>query len=956
MSALLYRLGRWCASHAKRVVAAWLAIIALFAAVVVLHGFDMNGPYTLSGTESMEGLTVLQNRLPQIAGTSDEVLFTSEDGDIESHKAEIEDFVDEVKEIDGVASVSAPFGAKQDQATSTPAQESTVSKDGRSVIVQVIADADYGSVNTGQTDKAKDLAKELSTLVSSTEKSTGLTIHQSEAIGKEVQMGASAAEVIGVVVAGIVLLITFGSFLAAGAPLVSSLIGVASGMLGVLAVSKWSPVVPLAPTLAMMLGLAVGIDYALFIISRAREYLTEDPAHPDRELATPAEAAGRAVATAGSAVVFAGTTVVVALLGLAVCGIPFLTLMGVAAAFVVAMAVLVALTFTPALIGMIGVRMRPNPLRARREAAKAAAGTKSFPQRWVAFVTAKPWITVVAVIAILGTLTLPAKALHLALTDDGYEAKGTVARETYDAISDAYGPGYNSPIIVIADITNTRIPIDTVNDLADEIGKIPGVDDVAMATPNSDGTLGVIEIRPAYGQADTRTENVVKTIRNNASHYKSEYGITDVMVTGQTAVAIDIGQSLSDAMLPFGIVVVGLSLVLLLIVFRSVAVPVTATLGYILSLGAGMGVTGAIFGWGWLADFFDVPKVGAVICFLPVITMGILFGLAMDYEVFLVSRMREEWTHHHDARQAVLSGYTGSARVVSAAAVIMTAVFAGFIPAELVIIKPIAVSLAFGIFFDAFLVRQTFIPAIMMALGEKAWWMPAWLDRNLPIIDVEGEGLQRTLEHNDWTAEHGEVAVRADDVRVSDADGAALAHLDLTVAAGEVALVRTAEPIARRALQALIGGRLQPTSGILVIGGHVLPDGTAAIQAMTTAVHAYDDEIDERVRVVVVDDPGERRWRRAAELARQGVAVIVTTDAEKPSMAPPSADVAITTLIDVAADGTAHVRRAPERRAAAPERDDAGTPDAGSPDAAPGRPGRHSILHATPTSGTEAHA
>ena len=336
-----------------------------------------------------------------------------------------------------------------------------------------------------------------------------------------------------------------------------------------------------------------------------------------------------------------------------------------------------------------------------------------------------------------------------------------------------------------------------------------------------------------------------------------------------------------------------------------------------------------------------------------VLIIAIVFGLSTDYEVFLVSRMREEWTHHHDARQAVLSGYAGSARVVSAAAIIMTAVFSGFIPAKLTIIKPIAVSLAFGIFFDAFLVRQTFIPAIMMALGEKAWWMPAWLDRNLPIIDVEGEGLQRTLEHNDWVAEHGEVAVRADDVRVSDSDGAALDHLDLTVAAGEVALVRTAEPIARRALQALIGGRLQPTSGILVIGGHVLPDGTASIQAMTTAVHAYDDEIDERVRVAVVDDPGERRWRRVAELAREGLAVIVTTDAEKPSMAPPSADVEIATLIDVASDGTAHVRRAPQRRATAPEQE-AAAPE--QQDAGPGHRGRHSILHATPTSGTEAHA
>ena len=948
MSALLYRFGRWCAEYAVRVLAAWLLIILMLGGAVVLTGGKLNNTFTISGTESMTGLDILAQRLPQSAGTSEQVLITADDGDIENHRDAVDGFVQSASDLDGVALVSQPFGS--DASGSTPATASTVSDDGAHVLIQIQADISVGSMTSGQTDKAATLSEALDELVAATEAGDpDLTIQLGGTIGESADIGLGPTELIGVGIAAVVLLATFGSVVAAGAPLVAAFIGVGVGMLGILLAASATSINSTTPVLAVMIGLAVGIDYALFIISRAREYLADGVA--------PDEAAGRAVATSGSAVVFAGTTVILALCGLSVARIPFLTVMGVASAAVVAVAVAVALSVVPALIGVAGTRMRPSRRRvgrggrvgtggrsadrrdigARRGGRRAGRGRtaarSSASRRWVGLVTRRPWATIAVVVVILGTAAVPARSLHLALTDDGFANKGTEQRETYDAIARVYGPGYNSPIIVIADIVTTTDPVGVVDDLADDLGSLPGVASIALATPNEDGSLGLVQIRPDAGQADEQTMDLVRAIRSRAADYEDRYGITDVMVTGQTAVAIDVSTSLNAALLPFGIVVVGLSVVLLMIVFRSVAVPLTATLGYVLSLSAGMGAAGAVWGWGWMADALGVSRTGAVISFMPVIVMGVLFGLAMDYEVFLVSRMREEWIRGQgrpdDARRAVESGFTGSAVVVGAAALIMTGVFAAFVPSHNVYVKPIAVALTAGIAADAFIVRMTLIPAVMAALGPRAWWLPRWLERQLPVIDVEGEGLERTLEHERWTAAHGDVVLRARAVTLADAVGAAVRDLDLTVAPGEVALVRAATPLARRALAAAIGGRLQPTSGVLVVDGHVLPDGTAFIQTVTTSVHAYDDDVAPHVRIVVVDDPGGRRWQRVAELAADGVAVVVTGGADMPSVAPVDVDPA--SIVDIASDGSAHTRRAPERRAVAPAQADRSPSEGESP-------------------------
>ena len=918
VSAYLHSLGRWCARRAPRVLAAWLLLIAILGGAVSTVGMRLTDTFTISGTESMEGLEILTERLPQAAGTSEQVLFTASDGDIGGHADAVNTFASRAADIDGVAMVSAPFGDVQ---TGT---SSTVSADGAHALVQVQADTSVGSVLTGNTPRASEVAEQLEDLADQVHADDpAVSVQLGGNIGQGVGVGISATELVGVVIAAVVLLVTFGSVLAAGAPLVAASLGVGTGMLGILLTAAATDINSTTLVLAVMIGLAVGIDYALFIISRAREYLADG--------VTPAEAAGRAVATAGSAVVFAGTTVVVALCGLSVAGIGFLTSMGVASAAVVAVAVLVALTAVPALIGLIGTRLAPRGSRRARSGRRAPDRRAAGPAaRWVRAVTRRPWLTIGAVIVLLGITAIPISGLRLALTDNGFAVKGTQQRQTYDAIAEAYGEGYNSPIIVIADIANTTDPVGTVSELSRDIGGLDGVSAVALATPNQDGTLAFIQIRPERSQTDPATMDLVRDIRAHADGYEHDYGISGVKVTGQAAVAIDVAESLNASLLPFGIVVVGLSLILLMVVFRSIAVPLTATLGYLLSLAAGMGAVGAVFGWGWAADLLQVSKVGAVISFLPVIVMGVLFGLAMDYEVFLVSRMREEWIRRRPAGRgdgpagpamrrraavdAVEAGFTGSAKVVGAAAVIMVGVFAAFIHTENIYVKPIAVGLTVGILADAFLVRMTLIPALMAALGERAWWLPALLERQLPVIDVEGEGLERTLEHEAWTAAHGPAVLRAQDLTLADDEGAALRGLTLALESGQIALVRAAEPLTRRALAAAIGGRLQPAGGILVVADHVLPDGTAAIQSVTTALHAYDDPVAPHVRIVVVDDPGGRRWKRVAALASRGVAVVVTADAAADGELPDVDGINMDAVIDVDADGTAHILRAPARR------------------------------------------
>jgi putative drug exporter of the RND superfamily len=618
--------------------------------------------------------------------------------------------------------------------------------------------------------------------------------------------GVDWTELVGLAIAFVVLAVTFASFVAAGVPLVTALAGVGLASSSILVVAAFAPVSSTAPLLATMLGLAVGIDYALLIVSRHRAQLAEGM--------DPRESVAVATATAGTAVVFAGLTVMIALVGLSAAGIPFLSVMGLGAAGAVLCALAVAVTLLPALLAVLGRALRPRP----RRRARAAAPEPARARGWGRLTTAVPWLTVVLVAGALLTLAIPAGGLRLTLPDAGYDPPGSTARTAYDLLDEGFGPGFNGPLLVTADISGTLDVQGALTALDGAFTGVPGVAAVSQAFPNEALDLAVITVTPTTSPSSDETVALVRSLRDAAPAFAAKNGFS-YQVTGQTALAIDISDRLEGALLPFALIVVGLSLVLLTIMFRSLAVPVSAAIGYLFTVGATLGVTRAVFEWGWGAGLIGAAKVGPVISFLPILVMAVLFGLAMDYHVFLVSRMREQFVATGDARRAVLGGFRASARVVTAAALIMTSVFASFVPGGSAVIQPLAFALAVGVLIDAFVVRMTLIPAVMMMLGRHAWWLPRGLARLLPNADIEGEAVERMLAQRTWRDADPEAAadlIRARDLR---ADGA---PLTFTAPAGSLVLVRGEGPDVA-VLLSILAGRAGGYEGDLAVDGLLLP-------------------------------------------------------------------------------------------------------------------------------------
>ena len=651
------------------------------------------------------------------------------------------------------------------------------------------------------------------------------------------------------------------------------------------------------PLLALMIGLAVGIDYALFILSRHRSQLASGM--------DPAESAATAVATAGSSVIFAGVTVMIALVGLLIVGIPFLGLMGVAAAIAVLLAMLAATTLLPAVMGLLGRRLAPRPFADRRRAA-AGLHERDEPrrhrpsplgQRWVGLVMKAPVVAVIAVVGVLGTVAIPAASLALALPDGGSQPTGTTARAAYDIVSREFGPGRNGPLIVTVDITQTTKVMGDLTAIGDRIAKLPGVDSVSAGTPNATLDTAIIQVIPTTGPSDPKTTKLVESIRALEPWVAAKYG-TPIAVTGATAVAIDVSSRLDSALLPFGIIVVGLSVLLLTVVFRSLLVPIKAALGYLLSVLASFGVVVAVFQWGWGGEVLGAVP-GPILSFMPVLLMAILFGLAMDYEVFLVSGMREAYVHgvaklragasakerNEVAKAAIVSGFSGAARVVTAAALIMFFVFGAFVPEGSAVIKVIALGLAVGVFVDAFLIRMTLVPAVMALAGRAAWYLPRWLNRLLPNVDIEGEGLRHHREATAWALDRvaaGE-QISLDGLVVGAGSGAAavtVGPVSLHVDAGSIALV-DGDPTARRLVAAAVGGRLEPRAGRAQVAGHPLPSDAAKVARL--------------VAIADLSGAGQsRRDRHARRIARGATAAHqpVVSRARLPGAVPGSAPVA----------------------------------------------------------------
>ena len=718
MAVLLHRLGRWAFHRRKTVLLAWVVTLVGLGALAGAFGRDADAQLSIPGVESVNALQTLEERFPDggAAGASARVVFAAPEGsrvDDPQYRDAIEQSLAEAADADQVAAVSDPFTRQG------------VSPDGSVAYATVSYDA--------QVDEITDAARAQLLAVAGPAEDAGLRV---EFGGEATQAVAAqgAAEAIGVVVALVVLAVTFGSLLAAGLPLLTALMGVAAGMAGVTALSSVVDLTSTAPTLGLMIGLAVGIDYALFITVRHKEQL--------RSGMDPRESAGRAVGTAGSAVVFAGLTVMIALAGLTVVGIPFLTTMGLVAAGMVGVAVLVALTLVPAMLGFAGDRFDRWKVPGLRRRQAALATAESAGTGWARRVTRRPAAVLVAGVVGLGVVALPALDLRLGLPTEGDLGAETTQRQAYDLLSGAFGPGFNGPLTVLVDATDAPDPQAAFADTAAAIGDLDGVAAVAPPQANAAGDTAIVSVVPAEGPAAAATEDLVHSIRDLRPGLTERTG-SELAVTGNTALGIDISEKLGGALPVFLVVVVGLAFLLLMLAFRSVLVPVKATLGFLLSLAATFGALVAVFQWGWLADLLGVEQTGPVLSFLPILLIGLLFGLAMDYEVFLVSRMREEHVHGAAPTDAVIGGFRSGARVVTAAALIMGSVFGGFILGHDSTVKSIGFALAFGVLVDAFVVRMAIVPAVMTLLGRRAWALPRWLDRLLPDVDIEGAALER---------------------------------------------------------------------------------------------------------------------------------------------------------------------------------------------------------------------
>ncbi|WP_339843430.1 MMPL family transporter [Paenibacillus sp. FSL W7-1088] len=717
MAKWLYRLGAWSSRKRKAVITAGITLLIVMAALGLGMGPSFTGEMTIPGTKSEQAAEVLKSEFPASDGGGQiRLIFKADQGLLtsEGNQSKIKKALKDVKTDLSVVSVSNPY------------ETMTLSPDKKIGYADITYKQAASEVGEHSKEHVLNIAETLTKNGVQTELGGSVAF-------SEIEIGG-ISEVIGILIAFMILAFTFTSFLAAGLPILTAVIGLGIGLMTVIVGSNFVSMSSFSITLAVMLALAVGIDYALFIISRYRQQLAEGY---DRETAI-----AQANATAGGSVVFAGLTVIIALVGLSVVQIPFITMMGLAAAISVFVAVLIAIIFVPALLAVAGDRI--SPARENRWLRKWSGQKKNKTKEnaWGGLITRKPWLISVLSIIILTVCTLPFLHMQLGLPDSGLKSTETTERRGYDLLAEGFGAGFNGPLVVVAKTSVSKDSQTKIAEATTYIKDIPGVASVSPAIPTPSGQAAIITVLPETGPHDIRTTELVQAIRDQSENVLKKDNV-EIMVTGGTAVNIDISEKLQEALPKFALLIVGLAFVLLMLVFRSILVPIKAVVGFLFTLGSTLGFIVWVIQDGYLGSLFGIPEPGPVLNFLPILVTGILFGLAMDYEVFLVSRMREDYTHTGDAHRSVRSGLTHSGPVVTAAGLIMIAVFASFIFAEDTIIKSMGLALAFGILVDAFIVRMTLVPAVMTILGKYAWYLPKWLDRLLPNIDIEGESIMQ---------------------------------------------------------------------------------------------------------------------------------------------------------------------------------------------------------------------
>ena len=798
----LHKMGEYIFSRPWRFIALWVIILGIAGGVGASLSRPMSEAITIPGTQAQTTLDRLRQLFPDAgAGTGRVVFEVAEGSSIEQHKTIVESTLKDIENVDGVKRVISPFEYRD-----------AISKDGRIAYAQVQLEHQAGQIDDTTLSRVQQAV--------STAQKDGLRAHiAGDLINNAPGEILGIGEVIGVLIALMVLIVTLGSLVAAGLPIIVAIAAVAVSMGVLLAAGHWLEISSTSPVMAVMLGLAVGIDYSLFIVSKYRSL---------RLGGMPAQAAiGRATGTAGNAVVFAATTVVIALAALSVVGIPFMTIMGLAGAGTVAMAAVVAVTLLPALLGLAGDKIFSKKTRRQlaqagahkgahiSQSSKAHRSSRVFGERWARFVVAHPWRVIIGSIVVVAAIAWPVAQIQLGIPTDQYAAPTSSQRQAYDAITRGFGEGYNAPLAVVvenlpkvddaaknavrqklrpefdarvaaerqatektfaaklADATTPAEMLTLQQEMQQAQAQAPhklaqaeqqfeqtveryaklyylnqtgerlaahnkSITKVVPAMVNDDTSAGVLQVIPKDSPTSQGTKDLIAWLRSDDATAAAQQHGTRLAVTGSTAIEVDINQKLAQALPVYLVVVVGLSLIILMIAFRSILVPLKATLGFLLSVGAMFGAIVMAFQWGWFG-ITDAPA--PIVSFIPIIGIGILFGLAMDYEFFLVSNMHEAYAHSKtpDAKQAVHHGFVAGAKVVTAAAIIMVAVFAGFVSNHNITIQAIGFGLAVGILVDAFIVRMALVPAVMAVLGKHAWWLPRWLDNVLPHVSIEGE-------------------------------------------------------------------------------------------------------------------------------------------------------------------------------------------------------------------------
>jgi RND superfamily putative drug exporter len=705
-------IGRWCFRHRFAVIAAWVLVLVGLGALSQAVKSDYNNSFSLPGTGSTTAQQLLAKTIPAQAGDSDTIVWhvsrgTVRDATVVTQMSGVTKQIAAMTEVAAVVSPYGPHGAAQ------------ISRDGRTA---------YATVDFAK--QANDLAKADITRVIDAAKAVrapGLSVQfGGQAIENTEQTALGVSSTVGVLAAAVVLFIAFGSLLAMLLPIVTAIAGVGGGLMAIAPLTHTMNVVDFAPILGALIGLGVGIDYALFIVTRYRRGLQSGLA--------PEEAAVKAIDTSGRAVLFAGSTVCIALLGILVLGVGFLNGLAVASALTVVFTVLAAITLLPALLGVFGMHVLSRRQRRRLGTQPHAPGLAGPWARWAGTVERRPAILAAAAAAVMLVLAIPVLSLRLGSSDQGNDPSTTTTRQAYDLLADGFGPGFNGPLLLVA---QTSSPADAaaLRMLEADLQKVADVTSVRQVAAAS-GTE-VIQVTPGTSPEAKATSDLISTLRNDIIPVAERGTTLRVYIGGVTATFADFA-TVVDAKLPwFILTIVGLSFLLLVVAFRSLLIPGTAAVMNLLAAAASFGVLTAFFQWGWGTGAFGLGKAGPVEAFLPVVTLAILFGLSMDYQVFLVSRMNEEWVHGRRNPDAVRTGQVETARVIMAAATIMICVFLTFSFLGARDVAEFGIGLAAAVALDAFILRTVLVPAAMHLFGNANWWLPRWIDRRLPHLAIE---------------------------------------------------------------------------------------------------------------------------------------------------------------------------------------------------------------------------